>query len=129
MNQCHCKYRASQYVLDQCTVEPVLKDHRISNKNVVCQDRWSLVRGSVILKCKSSCQKYVVCQDRWSLVRGSVILKCKSSCQKYVVCQDRWSLMTVVSQDRFHWIQACATLSCINVVCQLQGYFSAKLAL
>ncbi len=61
------------------TVEPVLKDHPIGHKNVVCQDRWSLVTGSVILKCRPFCQKYVVCQDRWSL-------------------------MAVVSQDRFHCI-------------------------
>ncbi len=47
-------------------------------------------------------QKNVVCQDRWSLVTGSVILECRSFCQKCVVCQDRWSLMAGVSQDRFH---------------------------
>ncbi len=40
------------------TVKPVLKDHPIGHKNVVCQDRWSLVTGSVtgILKCRS-CQR------------------------------------------------------------------------
>ena len=32
------------------TVKPVLKDNPIGHKNVVCQDRWSLVTGSVILK-------------------------------------------------------------------------------
>ncbi len=32
------------------TVESVLKYHPIGYKNVVCQDRWSLVTGSVILK-------------------------------------------------------------------------------
>ena len=37
------------------TVEPVLKDHPIDHKNVVCQDRWSLVTGSVILKCRYFC--------------------------------------------------------------------------
>ncbi len=46
------------------TVEPVLKDHPIGHKNVVCQDRWSLVTGSAVLKCRSFCQKCVVCQDR-----------------------------------------------------------------
>ncbi len=59
-------------------VKYVLKDHPIGHKNVVCQDRWSLVTGSVILKCRSLCQKCVVCQGRWSL-------------------------MAVVSQDRFHY--------------------------
>ncbi len=63
--------------LSRYTVESVLKDHPIGHKNVVCQDRWSLVTGSVILKCGSFCQKCVVFQDRWSL-------------------------MAVVSQDRFH---------------------------
>ncbi len=37
------------------TVEPVLKDHPIGHKNVVCQDRWFLVTGSVILKCRFFC--------------------------------------------------------------------------
>ncbi len=60
-----------------CTAEPVLKDHPIGHKNVVCQDRWSLVTGLVILKCRYFCQKSVVSQDRLSL-------------------------MAVVSQDRFH---------------------------
>ena len=34
---------------NKCTgiVEPVLKDHPIGPKNVVCQDRWSLVTGSI----------------------------------------------------------------------------------
>ncbi len=50
------------------TIEPVLKDHPIGHKNVVCQDRWSLVTGSVILNCRSFCQKCVVCQDRWFLL-------------------------------------------------------------
>ncbi len=58
-----------------CTVEPVLKDRPIDHKNMVSQDRWSLVTGSFTLKC-------VTCQTR-------------------VVLQDRWSLMLVVSQDRF----------------------------
>ncbi len=59
------------------TVEPVLKDHPTGHKNVACQDKWSLVTGSVILTSRSFCQNCVVCQDRWSL-------------------------MAVVSQDRFH---------------------------
>ncbi len=46
--------------------------------------------------------KNVVSQDRWSLVIGSVILACGSFWQEYVVLHNRWSLMAVVSQDRFH---------------------------
>ncbi len=61
------------------TVEPVLKDHPIGHK-------------------------YVVCRDRWSLVTGSVTLNCRSFWRRYMVCQDRWSLMAVVSQDRFYCI-------------------------
>ncbi len=61
------------------TVEAVLKDHPFGHMNVVCQDRWSLVTGSVILKCRSFCRKCIVCQDRWSR-------------------------MAVVFQDRFHCI-------------------------
>ena len=58
------------WLYQHCTsaVEPVLKDHPIGHKNVVCQDRWSLVTGSVIFKCRSFWWKCMVCQDRWSLV-------------------------------------------------------------
>ncbi len=66
-------------LIDGNTVEPLLKDHTIGHKNVVCQNRWSLVIGSVILQCRSFCPKCVVCQDRWSP-------------------------LAVVSQDRFHCI-------------------------
>ncbi len=60
-----CYY--SIIVIVTSTVEAVLKRHPIGHQNVVCQDRWSLVTGSVTLKCRSFCQKCVVCQDRWSL--------------------------------------------------------------
>ncbi len=39
------------------TVESVLKDHPIGNKNVVSQHRLPLVTGSVVLKCRSFCQE------------------------------------------------------------------------
>ncbi len=65
------------------TVEPVLKDHPIGHKNVVYQDRWSLVTGSVVLK-GSFCHKFVVVKT------GGLSWQ--------------WSLMAVVSQDRFHCI-------------------------
>ncbi len=45
------------------TVEPMLEDHPIGHKNIVSQDRWSLVTGSFTLKCP----KLVALQDRWSL--------------------------------------------------------------
>ncbi len=38
----------------------------------------------------------MVSQDRWSLVTGSVALKCRTFCQEYVILQDRWSFMAVV---------------------------------
>ncbi len=53
-----------------CTVEPVLKDRPIGHKYVVSQDRWSLVTGSVFLKCMTFCLEYLVFQDRWSLTAG-----------------------------------------------------------
>ncbi len=50
--------------------------------------------------------KNVVPQDRRSLVTGSITLKCKT-CLECVVFQERWSLLAVVSQDTFfcskHW--------------------------
>ncbi len=52
------------------TVEPVLKDQPFGEKNMLSQDRWSLVTGSVVLKCWSFCKKCVVFQDRWSHFSG-----------------------------------------------------------
>ncbi len=51
----------------------------------------------------------MVSQGRWSLVAGSVILKCETFCQEYVVLQDRWSFMAVVSQDIFQCVGVCCT--------------------
>ncbi len=60
------------------TVEPVLKDHSIDHKNVVCQDRWSLATCSVIMTSRSFCGKCVVCQDRWPLM--AVVSQDRSCC-------------------------------------------------
>ncbi len=81
-----CISTTGNYFCVQCTVEPLLKDHPIGLKNVVCQDRWSLVTSSVILKCKSFCQKCMICQH---------------GC----------SLMAVVSQDRFHFNRVSRAMS------------------
>ncbi len=43
-----CMYSLSIQELD--TVEPVLKDHSHWPKNMVSEDRWSLVTGSFTLK-------------------------------------------------------------------------------
>ncbi len=45
------------------TVEPVLKDHLIGHENVVFQDRWSLVTGSIVLN---------ICQKKTGLSRQVV---------------------------------------------------------
>ena len=70
--------RYEYYVI---TVEPVLSDHimLLAIKNVVSQDRWSLMTGSITLKCLT--------------------------CQEYLIFQGKWSLVIVVSQYRFHCIQ------------------------
>ena len=68
-------------------LEPVLTNHPIGHKNMISQDRWSLVTG-------------------W------FTLKCKTFCPKLVVLQDRWSLMAVVSQDRFHCIHILTSTIC-----------------
>ncbi len=73
------------------TVEPVLKDHPVDHKNMVSQDRWSLVTGSFTLK-------YV------------------TFCKTQVALQDRWSLMAVVSQDRFHCSKTCEVLTSTNAL-------------
>ncbi len=46
------KLKESQNIIadgyrSNCTVEPALKDHPIGHKNVVSQDMWSLVTGSI----------------------------------------------------------------------------------
>ncbi len=58
-----------------CTVEPVLKDHPIGHKNMVSQDRWSLVTGSFTLKCRTFHQISMIFQDRWSLKTGFTVFE------------------------------------------------------
>ncbi len=74
-----------------------------SGKNVVCQacqDRWSLVTGSVILKCESFCQKCVVCQDR---LHCSLTMLTKwyfwnyNSIIPYIICFNASELLQVVT--------------------------------
>ncbi len=69
-----CSRSFAELPVHNGTVEPVLKDHPIDHNNLVCQDRWSLVTGSVTLKCRAFCQKCVVCQDRWSLKTGFTVV-------------------------------------------------------
>ncbi len=50
-----------------CTaVELVLKDRPIVHKNMVSQDRWSLVTGSFTLKYR------IFCKNWWSFKTGSL---------------------------------------------------------
>ena len=67
MHNLHLGYARASH-LEGSIVEPVLRDQPIFYKNVVCQDRWFLVTGSVILKYGSFCRTFMVCQDRWSLI-------------------------------------------------------------
>ncbi len=80
--QCICIPSWLSAVSSPYTVEPMLKDHPAGHKNMVSQDRWSFVTGSVALKCGTFCQEYVGLQDGWSF-------------------------MAVDSQDRFHCIAHC----------------------
>ena len=69
------------------TVEPVLKSHRIGHSNIVSQDRWSLVTGSITLKYRT-CQEYLVFKT------GGVMA---------VVSQDRFSLsVKLIWSDHLH---------------------------
>ncbi len=43
------KYMGKKKTLKTTTVEPVLKDRSIGHKDIVSQDRWSLVTGSFTL--------------------------------------------------------------------------------
>ena len=55
-----------------------------------------------MLKDRPTSHKNMVSQDRLSLVTDSIVLKCGTFCQEYMVLQDRLSLIAAVSQDRFH---------------------------
>ncbi len=57
-------------ILLRDTAEPVLKGCPIGHKNVVSQDRWSLVTSSFALKGRTLRPKLVVLQDRWSHASG-----------------------------------------------------------
>ncbi len=50
------------------TVEAVLNDRPIGHENMLSPGRWSLVAGSVALKCGFFYQECLVLQDRWSLM-------------------------------------------------------------
>ncbi len=50
------------------TVKPFLKDHPMGHTNVVSEDRWSLVAGSITLQYRTFSPKYLVFQDRWSFI-------------------------------------------------------------
>ena len=68
--------RSNLESVDKCcfsTAEPVLRDRPIGHENTVSQDRWSLVTGSITLKCRSFCL-CVVFQDRWSLKTVSTVI-------------------------------------------------------
>ncbi len=74
------------------TVEPVLKDHPISHKNVVCQDRWSLVTGLNLLKRRSFCQKWWFVKTggfswQWSLKTGSTVRSTQAYNLLYGYCK------------------------------------------
>ncbi len=73
--------RLGKIIFYLTTVEPVLKDHFIGQKNVVCQDRWSLMTGLVILIFRSFCRKCVVCQDRLSLM--AVVFQDRFDCIRW----------------------------------------------
>ncbi len=49
-------------------VETVLKGCPIGHENMVSQDRWFLVAGSVAFEIQGLPGIYVVLQDRWSLM-------------------------------------------------------------
>ncbi len=87
------------------TVEPVLKDHPIGHKNVVCQDRWSLVTGSVYRKCRSICWRCMVCQDsglswQWSLKTGFTVTTCACMLCPVMVSDDTFYCIGYVTYWR-----------------------------
>ncbi len=66
-------------------VNTVLKDHRIGHKNVVSQDRWSLVTSSVTMKC--------------------IGISVRNIHVHVIGLQDKWPPMAVVSQHSFQYIK------------------------
>ncbi len=54
--------------LSSYTVELILKDHPTDHKNVVCQDRWSMVTGSLGMHCNAEPSA----MNMWSFKTGSL---------------------------------------------------------
>ncbi len=65
----------------EITVEPVLKDHPIGPQNVVCQDRWSLTIGLIVLNLGPSAKNV------WSFKTGGLAWQ--------------WSLKTGFTVDQY----------------------------
>ncbi len=61
------------------TVKPMMRDHPTGQQKVVLWDRWSLITGSYVLKCRT------MLLQQWSLIRSQ-------------------SLIALVSHHRFHSI-------------------------
>ncbi len=87
-----------------CTVEPVLKDHPIGHKNVVCKDVVSDVsddRLSYIEMTRSFCQKRMVCQDRWSHGSGlSRQVSLYNDVHTCSMCSTAWSYIVYLCDFR-----------------------------
>ncbi len=77
---CHCSANRTSRSCERFSpVEPVLKDHPIHHANVVSQARWSLLTGSITLKCRTFYQEYLSFKTsglswQWSLKTGVTVL-------------------------------------------------------
>ncbi len=65
------KIQGEIYQKQDCSISAELCYSRTCHKNMVAQERWSLVTGSVALKCGIFCQKFVILQDRCTVYHGS----------------------------------------------------------
>ncbi len=98
------------------TVEPVLKDRPIAHTNVVSQDRWSCVTGSVRLRCGNFCQKYLVFQDRWSH-GGSGVRTVFTYIHHMIWCHLQVHLLTAEIGDLLNCAAAPKASCCWHCLC------------
>ncbi len=81
----------------QCPVSPSVRVHAHTSSTVhILEKGENMSWNTAPLAIKIGSLK-------WSLVTGSVALKCGIFCQEYIFLQDTWSLRAVVSQDRFSY--------------------------
>ncbi len=89
-----------------CTVESAMKDHPMDQINMVSEDRWSLVTGSVTLKYyeyRTFCQEYLFFEN-WCFFMAVRSLKTGFTVPSCLVYANKSILPLVIKLFRVHLI-------------------------